>query len=613
MTDNNNNKDSNINDIDRRLLAEQDEYLNSHPDSVSNTEFEVGGNGHDYNNDEFFVNDLEREEIIQKEQHKKRSKSKGKTSQTNEDDNDNNEQTPKIHTVYKYSTDIPLAEEILLDNESVFLQIIDGKPQISSMIDLRKQKGIVLIPHENSSQVIAPVVIPYSFKNVEEIEYFIKIAKEKSIDDLFLMSESIWDKILVAKSKEVITFYTVDTIYSYFQDLFPTTHYDMIVGNPGAGKGAILVSFRLQGYRAVMAAGMSGANLLELLGSVEACQITLLEDEFQNIEKDPDKEVIYKIGYDETNLVPKTLDGNKSNRHNRWYHPYCFKVFASEKASDSKNLGGFNDRTFRMKSLKGRPKILAKNILHEFQKSIDKQNPKYKDIISKINYLRKLLLIYRILHHEDIIEEVALNIDGRAMELTSPQIYLFSSDKLVSKEEDKRVLHTKVLPALSKFLKEKGEISGKTIEGIVYQALQELFESNITAAENTLDVNNDMRTKYTLTYDDICMKVTELISGDPDLYHPQTINSLEYDQVTHNELLKICRDRFSENRDPVTIGTGNNRKKALVFFKEDVEKSGKSFDVITEIEIMDKQPEESAAEQDQILWKEWKAASTLVG
>ena len=73
-----------------------------------------------------------------------------------------------------------------------------------------------------------PVVIPYNFKDKEEIEYFISVAKQKSIDDLFLMSESIWDKILVAKSREVITFYSVDTIYSYF----PTTHYVMIVGNP---------------------------------------------------------------------------------------------------------------------------------------------------------------------------------------------------------------------------------------------------------------------------------------------------------------------------------------------------------------------------------------------
>jgi hypothetical protein len=577
-------------DIDDILLEdqEQEEQQEQEQEESENLEepFEAGGNGHD--------------DDSESQQDKKKSRRKN-----SEDGKD--KPNIKTHTVYKYSTDIPLAEEILLNNESVFLQIIDGQPKISSMIDLSKQKGIILVPHENSSQVTAPVVIPYNFRDKEEIEYFISVAKQKSIDDLFLMSESIWEKILVAKSKEVITFYAVDTIYSYFQDLFPTTHYDMIVGNPGAGKGAILVSFRLQGYRAVMAAGMSGANLLELLGSVEACQITLLEDEFQNIEKDPDKEVIYKIGYDETNLVPKTLDGNKSNRHNRWYHPHCFKVFASEKAPDSKNLGGFNDRTFRMKSLKGRPKILAKNILHEFQKSEDKQNPKYKDIISKINYLRKLLLVYRILHQGDIIEEVPLNIDGRALELTSPQIYLFSSDKLVSKDEDKRVLHKKVLPALSKFLREKGEISEKTIEGIIYQTLQELFEIN--PAENTLDFNNETRTKYTLTYDDICNKVRELIEGEPDPYHAQTINSLDYGQITHNEILTICKDRFSESRDPVTIGTGDSRKKALVFFKEDVDKSGKSFDVVTEIEIVDRIPEEQSAEQDSTLWEEWKQHS----
>ena len=117
------------------------------------------------------------------------------------------------------------------------------------------------------------VVIPYIFKDIEEVKSFIKLAKEKSIYDLFLMSESLWKQLLVAKNEHVITFFSIDTIYSYFQDLFPTTHYDMIIGIPGAGKGAILVSFKLQGYRAVTAAGMTGASLLELLGSIEAARL----------------------------------------------------------------------------------------------------------------------------------------------------------------------------------------------------------------------------------------------------------------------------------------------------------------------------------------------------
>jgi hypothetical protein len=43
---------------------------------------------------------------------------------------------------------------------------------------------------------------------------------------------------------------------------------------------------------------MSGANLLEILGSSEACQVTVAEDELNNIEIDWLKKDIYKTGYD---------------------------------------------------------------------------------------------------------------------------------------------------------------------------------------------------------------------------------------------------------------------------------------------------------------------------
>ena len=76
--------------------------------------------------------------------------------------------------------------------------------------------------------------------------------------------------------------------------------------------------------------------------------------------------------------------------------------------------------------------------------------------------LRKILLIYRILHHEDIIEEVPLNIDGRSWELTSPQIFLFASDKLTHFPHDKPALPV-VLKTLSRFLQKKGQTNQKDI------------------------------------------------------------------------------------------------------------------------------------------------------
>src|SRR5436189_730128 len=67
---------------------------------------------------------------------------------TNSKDQQQQQQT-KEHTVYKYSKDIPLAEQIILDNKNVFLQIIDGKPVISPKLDLSEDQNIILLPHQD--------------------------------------------------------------------------------------------------------------------------------------------------------------------------------------------------------------------------------------------------------------------------------------------------------------------------------------------------------------------------------------------------------------------------------------------------------------------------------
>ena len=196
------------------------------------------------------------------------------------------ETKPKEYTVFKYSKDIPLAEEITLNNKNVFLQIIDNKPVVLEKIDLTQQgKNIILNPHEQGT---GSPIFHYSFANIDEINYFIKQAQSETIDSLFQKHKSIWKKIVVADTK-VIGLLAIDSIYSYFQDKFSTTHYLMFIGPPDSGKGAILLGFKYLGYRVAVASDMSGANLLDLLGSIESNQITLAEDELDNIHDDPDK------------------------------------------------------------------------------------------------------------------------------------------------------------------------------------------------------------------------------------------------------------------------------------------------------------------------------------
>lgn len=123
-----------------------------------------------------------------------------------------------------------------------------------------------------------------------------------------------------------------------------------------------------------------------------------------------------------------------------------------------------------------------------------------------VDYTRKLSLIFRILHHGDTIDEAETNIDGRALELTGPQIYLFSSSKLTSytKDQSDTILKKEIFPALEKFLIEHGELTKKPLDGIVYDALRKLFLE--TQSEKLMDMRPLKRESYIKSHMTISMK-----------------------------------------------------------------------------------------------------------
>jgi hypothetical protein len=507
---------------------------------------------------------------------------------------DQRQSKPKEFTVFKYSKDIHLAEEINLANRNVFLQIINGTPLISEKLNLSEQNDIILKPH---SQGTGSPIFPYTFANVDEISFFVDRARKETIDSLFLKHKSIWKKIVVADN-EVINLLAIDSLYSYFQDKFSTTHYDMFVGTPNSGKDAILLGFKYLGYRVVVASDMSGANLLDLLSSIEPNQITLAEDELDDIHENPDKLRIYKVGYDNTDVVPRTLDGNTSNRNARFYYPFCFKIYAAEESPDVKKLEGFNDRTFKVNTMKGKPLIYVKKLSEKTDSKI------YNDIASKIDYLRKVTLTYRLIHHDDIIEQVNTNIEGRALELTEPQLRLFNSDKLASKE--RTVLQNDVLPVLSACLRSKGEIASKTLEAIVYQALNKLLPTACRRAllDTVMDTDNanNVNDALKVLSNQQIYEVRALADGSPIADKQHVFYSVEYGQVSEKKILKICRDKFHAK------DTRNTRERSLEFNQDIVSKVGKTFDIVLQIEILKPEAEEDQDyehDEDSEVWFGW--------
>jgi hypothetical protein len=329
------------------------------------------------------------------------------------------------YNAFKYGTGIPLAEQIKLNGKYVFLQIIDGKPVISNFLDLSKEQNMVIYPTGKTP------INDFEYSSEDDIKQIIEIAKTKRLDKLYGWSKSIWQKFVMV-TPEQLNLLTLDSIFTFFHDRFTTTHYTMLVARVGSGKGAALITLTYLGYRVILGSSISGASLLDLFGTLEPAQVVIAEDELNFIKDDSEKRRLYTGGYDIWGLSTRTLDGSTANRKIRWFPGFGYKIFGAENSLDANGLGGLSDRTFVINLLKGTPELYIKNLRKP------RLSPKYQAALSEINYFRKTMLVYRLLHADDLFEEIETNIDGRALELTGPIIDLFyalSKDKTLLRNE----------------------------------------------------------------------------------------------------------------------------------------------------------------------------------
>ena len=251
------------------------------------------------------------------------------------------------------------------------------------------------------------------------------------------------------------------------------------------------------------------------------------------------------------------------------------------------------------------------------ERPFDKQLPKYRKIVSRINFLRKVSLIFWPLHHADTIEEVPLNIFARPLELCGPAIRVFNSDTLA---DPSRKALPEVMNALSHFLKKKGKLDKKAIEVVIYGVLSELFkqidieegargtstisDQDACKKEMHKDVYGVEKTIYLIPYNQICSRVMNEVEGS--LVSPRTFESPDYDHVTHDSLLEKCRRVFYGSDS--SIGTGKNKKKALRFDKDIMTKAGETLSVVTQTGIVKEQEEDAFDDEDSEdskMWDEW--------
>jgi hypothetical protein len=327
----------------------------------------------------------------------------------------------KLIAISKYSFNGKgnLHESVMINGKPYFISFANGKMNI---VDKIEETTRILRPPEEEEYSYKP----YEFKSTDELNVVISKAKSTTKDELYIKSKLIFSKY-VDQDEYVINLLAMDSVWTYFQDLFPATHYVECVGTNDVGKSTIGYTFEYTGYRVIKATSISGANYYRMLGSIEPGQCVIIEDEGDNISDDSDKIRILKNGYEYTGKIPK-INMNTYEQKQIWYKPYCFKMILAEKSLSQWKAKGLVDRTF---TLNCRPGTVIYSIKEVITDTINKDQNLQK-LFDELIEFRKLMLCYRLVNYRNSLPNIETGLKNRYNELCKPLLQLFWGTDAIS-------------------------------------------------------------------------------------------------------------------------------------------------------------------------------------
>lgn len=342
---------------------------------------------------------------------------KTRVDSDNQENNNNVQKNKKEIKIFKYYSEkeLRLYESIILGGNPCFLSYENGEFIITEKINENTRALIPFGLEESSARA-------YEFSNVEEIAKLHQKCKTLSTGDLYKKVKSIVKKY-IDQNEPIINIITINIIFSYFQDRFPTTHYLFFIGNNGVGKSVIGEVMEVLSYRGVKMTDPSPANIYRLLGKVQSAQNTLIMDEVERIDNNVEIMNILKTGYSQGGKVPKI---NTNTLDQEFFNTYSSKIFLSERLPHNYNGRGLLDRTFAISCVMGIPKENIKEVLMTQGNECDQH---LKDLRDEIMDLRKEMLVFRLSRaYKEVRPEVDTGLNKRDKELCEGLVLFFGTE-----------------------------------------------------------------------------------------------------------------------------------------------------------------------------------------
>jgi hypothetical protein len=431
-------------------------------------------------------------------------KSKGGYSQINDDS-----KHKKEYTVFKYTSNNHIYESV----------VIAGKP---FFITFDKEGLKIVDKIEQETRILKPPYLeeypskPYVFENKVELEKFVIMVKEKniSIDSLFWKINEFVSKFIVHHSP-ILDYISSLILFSYFQDKFATVPCTMFVSDGGSGKSTIGNVFEDLGYRTVNMTDPTTANIFRIFGIIEEGQCTLVLDEAEKIDQDKEMMSILKTGYENGKRVQRVNQFGKQEH----FHTFGLKILIAERTPNPSYAKGVIDRTFIISNYKGKPRLDIKEIRKP--KTFDQRK-----ISMELEFLRKSLFIYRLVHFEGEIIDIETGIEGRDKELCKPILQLF-----YNKRSQKRI--ERIFEIL---LDEKNDRKANSLERDVLEVVVTLFDEYQDGI---------------IPFNEIWLNLLDKTNGTINDYKKHEMETEIYNPIYKNTLSKMLRDKFGA-KDPKT-------------------------------------------------------------
>ena len=462
---------------------------------------------------------------------------------------------------------------VFKDGQTAFISLDEnGQPKYEIEID---RPGMILRPADNLD---SQNPLPYIFESPDELNQYLERARNETFDSLYLKTKITYRKYVNIEDY-LLSILSADTIYSYFQDKFPTLHYNIFVGDNGSGKNSALLVYRYLGYRVFYVVSASAPNYFTFLGDKEECQGTIAEDEAEDIGYNKEKQKILKTGYASGGSVPKV--DLTFGRKQESYLTYGMKWLAMEELPDYKKIKGILDRSFVFRFIVGDVEYNIKDVIKYAGDS------KFKPLHDELIDLRKLLFAFRMIHYTDVIPDLCLNIKHRSAELTKPLLRLFNSrnDAPIALEEIRR--------ALSKIISERNELKRNSIESKLRDVINNLIERGSNGS-------NDLKS-YAFYNEDIWTEAKTVMSGLDCQFKQESFYTIEFGTISHKYITSIYKSKFKA--EPFKIGSGNETKRGLRYSKDVLDRLVIHYDVPDEIVILDQtdKPESKESATDATL------------